>query len=223
MVNAFLCLMPHRHLRASVLADVDPILVPASTPAMVIGRLLAILTPPTDVQERERYAAIAHALARREGAGVAAMLERPPVGNGGVYAELPALVLSVLALEAFADQDWPLPDEAAILQAIRRQVRTELMRLPLALTGSWLVPHTPRDITQAHVGALLLARKGDLVRPWMWPGIPERGAFILLGAGVGDHPAVADEHCRGTTDFLQLVQRAGMIGNEAWTADAMAG
>src|SRR5690606_4529000 len=158
--------------------------------------LLAVVTPPSEPSERQRYVAIAQALARRDGTGVAAILEHPPAGPGGIYAELPALVLIVLAVEAFTEQGGQLSDAAAVLQAIRRQVRTALLRLPLAHTGSWLVPHVPRAITQAHVGALLLARKGDLVRPWMWPGIPERGPFILIGRGAGDHPAVSDEHCR---------------------------
>jgi len=211
--------MHHCHLSAAALSDSDPILAPAT----VMARLTALVTPPSDPHEHDRFTAIANALARCDGTGVATVLEQPAPGWGGVYAELPALVLTLLAIEAFADHDWVLPEEAAILQAIRRQVRSELMRLPLALSGSWLVPYAPKDITQAHVGALLLGRKGDMVRPWMWSGIPERGPFLLIGQGAGDHPAVADEHCRGATDFHQLVQRAGMIADEALTLVAAAG
>lgn len=192
-------------------------------PTAVVAGLVARLSPPGDPEERERFSAIASALARRDGADVVSLLSLPPTGEGGVYAELPALVLIILAVEAFADHGWQLPEEEAILHAIRRQVRSELMRLPLALSGSWLVPHVPAEVTQAHVGALLLARKGDLVRPWMWPGLPEQGPFLLLGARASDHPAVADEHCRGATSFQQLVQRAGLIMEETMTINAVAG
>lgn len=215
--------MHHSHRSASTVSDSNRMLALSFSPVVVIEQLLNTVVPPSDPQERHRFAAIADALVRRDGPSVVAMLEQPAAGQGGIYAELPALVLTVLAVQAFADHGWELPDEAAVLHAIRRQVRTELMRLPLALTGSWLVPHAPRDVTQAHVGALLLARKGDLVRPWMWAGIPERGPFILIGVGAGNNPAVADEHCRGATDFLQLVQRAGMIVDETFMVDAVAG
>lgn len=215
--------MHHSQLTAAVFAE--PVDFPmGSTPWQrpddALARLASQVQLPVDPQERRRCEAIARHLAQRDGVSVAAILEQPGVGSSGVYARVPSYALILLAVEACAAKGWELPGVDAVLHIIRRQVRSELMLLPLAMASSWVVPHSASETTQAHVGALLLIRRGELARPWLWPGVPERGTFILVGASAAEHPAAADNLCRGAFAFQDLVRDAGMFNGSPQTAMA---
>lgn len=206
--------MHHSPLTATVFAE--PVDFPVGDTAWQRpdGELAIVAShihAPTDPHERRRFAAIARHLSQRDGDSVTALLEQPGTSSGGIYARAPAYALILLTVESCTAKGWEFPGSDAMLQVIRRQVRSELMLLPLAMASSWVVPDTAAEATQAHVGALLLIRRGELARPWLWSGVPERGSFIMVGARAADHPAVADALCHGAYPFHHLVRDAGML------------
>lgn len=223
MVGAFFAVMHHSQLTASVFAD--PVVFPVGDitwhrPDEELALLANCIQPPADAHERRRFAAIARHLAQRDGASVAALLEQPSAGNGGIYVRLPTYAAILLTVETCANKGWELPGVEAVLQIIRRQVRSELMLLPLATASSWVVPHSAAETTQAHVGALLLIRRGQMARPWLWSGVPERGPFLIVGAQAAGHPAATDGLCRGVYAFHHLLRDAGMFTESPLSAVA---
>lgn len=176
------------HFRAAV---VSPALPVCAVPE-VIATLITQVARPTDLLARIRFAVVADALGELAGSVVAAQIEHPTEPGISAFRRIPVFALVVQAIEILNRRGHQLSAQAQILRGIREQVRAELARTPGIGSAQWVVPVDAAVMTAAHVAALILTRDGIPSRPWLWPGTPSRGGFIIVGhQGPGGRPALA--------------------------------
>ena len=176
------------HFRAAVASPVESV---CDVPE-VIATLIAQVARPTDLLARIRFAVVADALADLSGAVVAAQIEHPAEPGIGAFRRIPIFALVVQAIRILNRSGRRLSAQGQILRGIREQVRAELAQVPGIGTAQWVVPSDAAAMTEAHVAALILTRDGRPSRPWLWPGTPSRGGFLILGhQDPGARPALA--------------------------------
>lgn len=179
----------------------------ATSAGGICGGIMASIPRPADPLERLRLETIVADLARLDGNSAADLLDQPLQRFGGAYRQLPSYVAVVLADGRLRAAGIHLAGRERLLRIVRQQARSELVRLPPHLTTEWIIPATPEDRTAAHVAALVLARQSVVSRPWLWPGIPDHGRFLVLGERASTHPLARHHRCEGTFDFARIAAR----------------
>lgn len=180
-------------------------------PADLVASVATRLECPTDSTEADRFAAIIEALGRQDGVGAAGCFTMPLIQPTGPFPQLSAYTLATLTAECFAVHDVPLAGNTHLLRTIRQMTRTELLRSPSFLPTLWLIPATVEQRTAAHVGALYLTGISQVARPWLWPGYPEDGRFVIVTGSDGEapiHPAAGHPRCKGTIGLDRLIMPA---------------
>lgn len=182
----------------------------ATSAGGICAGILAVIPQPADPLERLRLETIAADLSRLDGNSAADLLDQPLQRFGGAYRQLPSYVAVVLADGSLRAAGLLLEGRERLLRTVRHQTRSELVRLPPHLTTEWIIPATIEDRTAAHVAALVLARQSVICRPWLWPGTPDHGRFLVVGERAATHPLARHHRCEGAFDFARIAARLPM-------------
>lgn len=177
--------------------------------ARLVYEATAVIVPPQEFHERQRFDAIRQHLAKGDATGAAGLLESGENGFGGAFTLLPTYSMILFALDALAAAGSAVSGSDELLRLIRHQSRHEFVKFPIHGGVEWLVPATADDRTAAHVASLILTRLGMLTRPWLWDAIPDSGRFLMLGAQAHAHPLTAHHRCEGSVIFASVVHRLG--------------
>ncbi len=174
-----------------------------SDPREIVDVVMDSIAKPADPVEEQRFTHVASLLGRLDGGAANLLLEQSVARPGGSYLRIPVYGLIVLGLRALQQGGFEVAQGADLLRAIRQQVRHELNHLPIPINTVWLIPATAGDITAAHVASLVLARRGQTDRPWIWTRRPDHNRCVRVTC---DGRAPASAHHQRFETAINLAQ-----------------